>query len=62
MKGGVEKNVALFVRKGVEKNANDRTRPVSTRDGPLDQPNEQKGYMDQPCAIFSTIWAVKGHF
>jgi len=45
-----------------KKHANDRTRPVSTRDGQLDQQNEQKGYMDQPCAIFSTSWAVKGHF
>ena len=35
-----------------KKHANDRTRPVSTRDGPLDQPNKQNVYMGQPRAVF----------
>ena len=37
-----------------KKHANDRTRPVSTRDGQLDQQNERNRYGTQPRAVFST--------
>ena len=35
-----------------KKHANDRTRPVSTRDGPLDQPNKQKAKRPTLCRFF----------
>jgi len=45
-----------------KKHANDRTRPVSTRDGPLDQPIEQTVYMGQPRAVFSRVGPFKANF
>ena len=60
------KNVALFfdflVKGRRKKHATDRIRPPSTRDGPLDQPNERNKYGLQPRAIFLRAGPFKATF